>query len=419
MRIVVFLNGLGLGGTEKAACRWAVGLRGRGHSLTAISLTPGPRAQELEAAGIECLIPGREPKRIAELLQSFRPDVIHAHMPGFPSAIDILFDVLADVKLKTPVLQTNVFGRLDNPCENSFVKFRLFVCWSSCVQAAQRAFRPLNRDFFRRASVAVNPLDADDGPPPEESRAFRERLGVGPEEILFGQLCRPDPIRWDDFPLQAFRQAQAKLGNLKLLIREPPPAIAAGIRNSPDADRFILLPLTGNPVELRRTIGSLDVVLHYSKAGESFGYGIAEPMNFGRPAIVNHAPWNNQGPLELVPPGECGFAVTNVAHMAAAIFKLGADAKLREQLGDSARKHIRALTDPEVSLNRVENALHSTLTGQDNRMAEEDERLAVAAARHLDCHRFGHTLREQLALRPYYYRVRFHHFRQAVRLKFA
>ncbi|MCX6896558.1 MAG: glycosyltransferase, partial [Verrucomicrobia bacterium] len=173
------------------------------------------------------------------------------------------------------------------------------------------------------------------------------------------------------------------------------------------------------PAELRRTIGSLDVVLHYSKLGESFGYGIAEPMNFGRPAIVNHAPWNNQGPLELVPPGECGFAVTSVPQMTAAILKLGADEKLRKQMGDSARQHIRALTDPEVSLNRLENALHSTLTNQDNRLAEEDECLAAAAARHLARHRFGHTFREQLALRPFYYRVRFHHFRKAVRLKFG
>jgi glycosyltransferase involved in cell wall biosynthesis len=368
---------------------------------------------------VACEVVGGEKDRLGNLLQSFAPDVIHAHMPGFPSAIDVLFGVMADRKLNIPVLQTNIFGRLDNPRENAFVKFRLFVCWSGCVQAAQRAFRPLNRDFFRRASVAVNPLDADDGPPAEEVCAFRKSLGVGPDEILLGQLCRPDPIRWDDFPLKAFRQAQAHLGNLKLLIREPPPEIATGIRNSPDADRFILLPLTADPAELRRTIGSLDVVLHYSKSGESFGYGIAEPMNFGRPAIVNHAPWNNQGPLELVPPGDCGFAVTNVAHMAEAIVKLAADPQIRKRMGASARKHIRSLTDPETSLDRLENALNSAFTNQDNRFAEEDERLATACARYLNRHRFGHTFREQLALRPFYYRVRFHQFRQAVRLKFG
>ncbi|MCX6896557.1 MAG: hypothetical protein NTZ16_13890, partial [Verrucomicrobia bacterium] len=238
MRILVFIETLGMGGMEKAACRWVVGLHRRNHAVLVVALTGGPRVQELLAAGVACQVVGGERTHIGNLLQSFRPEVIHAHMPGFPSPIDILFEVLTDLKLKTPVLQTNIFGRLDNPRENPFVNFRLFVSWSSCVQAAQRAFRPLDRAFFRRASVAVNPLDADDGPAAEENRDFRERLGVQPHEVLLGQLCRPDPIRWDDFPLQAFRQAQARLGNLKFLIREAPPEIAAGIRNSPDADRF-------------------------------------------------------------------------------------------------------------------------------------------------------------------------------------
>jgi glycosyltransferase involved in cell wall biosynthesis len=419
MRILVFIETLGMGGTEKAACRWAVGLQRRNHSVLVVSLADGPRRQELTAAGIECRVAAGGKSQIKDLLQAFRPDVIHAHMPGFPSPIDIVFEALTELKLKPPVLQTNIFGQLANPRENPFVKFRLFVSWSSCVQAAQRAFVPLDRNFFRQASVAVNPLDADDGPAAAETQKFRESLGVKPDEVLLGQLCRPDPIRWDDFPLQAFRQAQRRLGNLKLLIREPPPEIAQRIQESPDAGRFILLPFTSDPVELRQTTASLDMVLHYSKLGESFGYGIAEPMNLGRPAIVNHAPWNNQGPLELVRPGECGFAVTTMPHMAEAILKLGADENIRRQMGEAARRHIRQLAAPEVSLNRVENALDSIVNERDNRLAEEDVHQAAAAERHLARHRFGHTFREQLALRPFYYRVRFHYFRKVVRLKFA
>jgi hypothetical protein len=36
------------------------------------------------------------------------------------------------------------------------------------------------------------------------------------------------------------------------------------------------------------------------------------------------------------------------------------------------------------------------------------------AAAYLDAHQFGHSWREQLALRPFYYRVRFHEFRKSL-----
>jgi SAM-dependent methyltransferase len=63
-----------------------------------------------------------------------------------------------------------------NPREAAWTDFRLFVSWTSCVQAARRSFCALDAAFFRRASVAVNPLDPDDGPPADQVAAFRQRL---------------------------------------------------------------------------------------------------------------------------------------------------------------------------------------------------------------------------------------------------
>jgi len=39
---------------------------------------------------------------------------------------------------RIPVVQTNVFGRLNNPAEDAWTDFRLFISWMSCVQAARR-----------------------------------------------------------------------------------------------------------------------------------------------------------------------------------------------------------------------------------------------------------------------------------------
>jgi len=411
MNVISFVDTLGLGGTEKAACRWARGLQERGHQVTVLTLVDGPRRADLEQHHVPFHVVSSAAGPIAGLLKKIGPEIIHTHCPGQPHIGDVLGEALKRLP-RIPVVQTNVFGHLYNPREDAWTDFRLFVSWSSCVQAARRMFRRLDESFFQRASVAVNPLDAVDSPSEAEVRRFREGLGVKPGEVVFGQLCRPDPRRWSEMPLQAFRRAQRVCGHLKFLIREPPPEIAKSIARSSDADRFIILPVTADPEELRRTIASLDVVLHYSSVGESFGYGIAEPMNLGKPAIVNFAPWNNMAPLELVRHGECGFAAATAEGMTKAIVWLGSDPEKRRQMGERAQNRIRQLANPGTSLDRLESALSATAAGRTNPRAKEDLDLAMATAKYLRQHQFGDTWREQAVLRPFYYRVRFHEWRK-------
>jgi glycosyltransferase involved in cell wall biosynthesis len=414
MRIVVFLNSLGLGGTEKAACRWAGGLKERGHPVTVLTLQEGPRRRELEEQGIPVQLVAADSRVIADALRQAAPDVIHAHAPGFPHEGDVLGEALSLLP-KIPVVQTNIFGRLDNPKEDAWTDFRLFISWTSGVQAAQRAFRKLEATFFRRASVAVYPLDPIEPPPAAEISAFRRQAGVADDEILFGRLSRPEPNKWTPLALDAFQSAARRNPKIKLLLREPPPLVAQALRASPEAGRFVLLPATADAGELRLTLSALDGVLHTSLIGESFGYGIAEPMNLGKPVITHSVPWIDQAQIELVRDGECGFVASTPATMAGAILRLAGDSGLRARMGAAARTHIRAVAAPEISVTRLERALQAMLEKRDNPFAAEDLARAQATADYLDAQQFGHTPGEQLALRPRYYRTRFHQFRQMLR----
>jgi len=411
MKVAVFLNGLGVGGTEKAACRWARGLAARGHEVKALALHDGPQRAEFEAAEIETRVVAGSPEVLAEQLRAWRPDAIHAHAPGHPHEGDVLGRAL-NILPKIPVVQTNVFGQFENPREDRWTDFRLFVSWTSGVQAARRSFQKLDEAFFRRASVAVNPLDADDGPSLEEIARFREAYGVQPGEILFGRLSRPEPNKWTDLPIESFRRALQTNPRLKLLLREPPGTVAEELARSPDRDRFLILKATSDREELRRTIGSLDVVLHTSSMGESFGYGIAEPMNFGKPVITNSTPWADQAQIELVRHGECGFVASTPPAIAQAMLVLASDAELRRRFGRAAQAHIRAVATPEESLDRLEGALTAAVAGRENPRLAEDLAKAKETAAYLDAQQFGHSWREQLALRPFYYRVRFHQWRK-------
>lgn len=410
MRVVVFLNQLGIGGSEKAACRWARGLVERGHSVYALTLIDGPRRAELESHGISVVVTATATE-IRQHLHDFKPDVINAHSPGHPHEGDILGEALTLLP-KIPVVQTNIFGHLDNPKEDAWTDFRLFISWTSCVQAARRSFQSLNEEFFRRASVAVYPIDPDDGPDPAAIERFRNQHGIQPEEVAFGRLSRPEPNKWTDLAIHAFRIAAAKDPRLKLLLREPPAAVRHGLKRAADSDRFIVLPTTSDPAELALTMASLDAVLHTSVVGESFGYGIAEPMNFGKPVIANSTPWQDQAQIELVRHGECGFISSTPQTIADAILKLAEDAQLRARLGKNAQACIRKLADPDESIIRLEGALDAAVRSCENPRASDDLARARGAARYLDEHQFGHSLREQIALRPLHYRVQFHRWRR-------
>ena len=411
MKITVFLNALTLGGTEKAAGNWAAGLKKRGHTVSVISLHDGPRRAELELAGVPVRIAEASPAAIAGILKENAPDVIHAHVPGYPHTGDVLGQALKLLSKRIPVVQTNIFGRLNNPAEDAWTDFRLFISWTSCVQAARRAWRPLDAEFFLKASVAVYPLDPLEPAEPVAVAAFRHQHGVADDEILFGRLSRPEPNKWTDLALNAFQLALRKNRKIKLLLREPPPLVAQKLRASPEADRYLILTATADAVELRLTLSALDVVLHTSLIGESFGYGIAEPMNLGKPVITHSVPWEDQAQIELVREDECGFVASTPEPMAQRMLRLAGDAGLRRRFGQQAQKHIRAMADSNVSLDRLETILQAAVENWDNPFAAKDRAQAQAAAAYLDGHQFGHSWREQLALRPFHWRVRFHEFR--------
>lgn len=414
MNVIVFINQLGIGGTEKAACRWARALIERKHQVKVVTLNDGPRRAELERSNIEVRIVPRESSSMRRLLAELKPDVLHVHAPGHPHEGDVLGEALALLPRKIPVVQTNVFGQLANPKEDAWTDFRLFVSWTSCVQAARRCFKTLNEEFFRHASVAVYPVDADDGPPATQAANFRRQHGIAEDDILFGRLSRPEPNKWTNLPVDAFRIAARGNSHLKLLLREPPLGVAAAIRKSVDHDRFVILPATNDPSELALTAASLDAVLHTSSIGESFGYGIAEPMNYGKPVITNSTPWLDQAQVELVRHGECGFIASTRRKMGAAILNLAEDVDLRLKLGRNAKRHIRALADPVESTNRLENVLNAVVRGKENPQMAADILKAKEAARYLDQRQFGNSWLEQGLLRSTYYRARFHQWRATI-----
>jgi len=436
MNVVIFLNSLSLGGTEKAACFWAALLAGRANnSVQMVALLDGPRRSDPERFDVSVHVLPESGIRIStsdkvtELAGAVASaSVIHAHAPGVPHPGDVLGEALRVLGRKIPVVQTNIFGKLENPKEEAWTDFRLFISWASCVQAARRAGRKLNLDFFRRQSVAVYPVEdpfkvkCESGNlKPEkdflvaEALQLRVALGLQPEHVLFGRFSRPEPNKWSPLALDAFIAALRENQNIRLLLREPPQEVAHAIRVSGFKSQVFILPATSDPHELALSQVACDAILHTSSIGESFGYGLAEPMALGKPVITSSVPWHDQAQIELVRHGECGHIASTVPSMKAAILRMADDSAWRVACGKAARKHILSVADPEDSVDRVELAMRCAIEGRDNPLAEQDVEKAIKTAEYLDKHQWGHSLDETLCLRSNDTKVRFLRWQRQLR----
>jgi glycosyltransferase involved in cell wall biosynthesis len=434
MKIGIFLNELSVGGTEKAACTWASLLRRlRGHQVKVFSISDGPRRADVERAGIPLHILGIKvsPTDLADQIEGF--DVVHAHAPGFPHQGDILGKALASLRRTMPVVQTNIFGKLENPEEKKWINFRLFISWTSSVQAARRAGKRLDLEFFRRQSVASYPVfRPEEGEISELSRRSRELrtvLGVEEDQILLGRFSRPEPNKWTSMVLESFLEARRRNSRILLLLREPPPKVAARLINEGIATRWdafaaklpkrpiLMLPSTADAQELVCSQMACDVILHTSSIGESFGYGIAEPMALGKPVITNSVPWHDQAQIELVRHRECGLIASTVGEMKSAILLISQSEILRREMGHNAKNHILRLADPVESINRVETAMQCALEDRENPFAAEDLEMALKTAEFLDRHQWGNSLKERYWLRGNDFKIRFLRWQNKLRGK--
>lgn len=410
MKLTVFLNGLGLGGTEKAAVLWVkhlVKMAGV-EEIKIASLEDGPRRKALEELGLDVRTGN---SRVLQDTIAWA-DVVHSHFLGVPAASAFLTNAVKRAGRRIPVVETNVFGRLSLlPSEQTETSHRLFISWVSCVQAARRSGLSLDSSFFRRQSVAVYPVEPWSENElislKQDAQAWRNAAGLNPDHILFGRFSRPEPNKWEPMILRAFLCAQGKNQSIRLLLREPPPAIAADLIRQKLAAAFgaaasqtpvLLLPATADLRELAVSQSACDVILHTSSIGESFGYGIAEPMALGKPVITHSVPWHDQAQLELVQPGKTGLVTSIHSSLTRAITHLADDSALRESLGRAAQNHILELSNPKISANKIMTALRCALENRDNPNLAMDSERAIQTARYLDRAQWGTGLQERFYL---------------------
>jgi len=376
MRITV-ISGNTIGGTEKAAVLFACELSKRGHAVEMLTDPSGPRTASLQEAGVTIKQVGMREDDLVEYLRFAKPDIIHQHVSGYWKE-NPLYAALSRIEDPKPkLIETNVFGRMEDPAGKLWIERRFFVSAASGCQAFLRSGQKMSDDALKTNLVLYNPLQKNASITAEERSLLRRELGLGQGETLVIRVGQPGK-KWRDWELRAVQMARRRGHPVKLLVMEPPASISKKIRSGTYGDGIIIKPATSDFQFIANLYQASDLMIHASDWGESYGYTIAEGMLAGLPVITISTPWGDNAQVELVENGDSGFVCASVPEMARRLDDLIVDPGLRQKMGESARRRIESISLLATETDVLEDVLRELSSGEtSSRLNDRRQYLAL------------------------------------------
>ena len=168
---------------------------------------------------------------------------------------------------------------------------------------------------------------------------LRRQLGLPADAFIAIRVGRPDPRKWSDLLIVHGTRLLREFPHLQFVFLSAPSSRERIIRHAMGA-RVSLAPFTTNRADVARYMAASDVMLHYARYGESFGYAIAEAALAGLPVIAQATPWGDNAQAELIRDGETGFVVEDYAGARMALKRLMEDRGFARTMTEKAAADI-------------------------------------------------------------------------------
>lgn len=348
IRVLHVVKSLGIGGTEKTMQLMAENLDRSRFEVFVFSPRDGERRAQLKAAGVPVYL-GWD---LYGALERLRPDVVHVHRGGWPEPGE-----LAPLLRLRPraVVETNVFGRLDDSPQGRVIDLHLFVS-RFCLERFARhhgagvdlaRYRVLYNPVRTGAFAAVDHTVADMARP------------------VAGRLSRDDPGKWSALVEPALLLLRAQRPDFRFLAIGAPPGFGDFVVRSGLGGSVELLPQVGTDDEIALFFGRISHLAHANDTGESFGMAIAEAMAAGLPVVTHPAQGErDNAQLELVEHGVTGLVASSAEEYAAAQAWLWRNPEQALAMGRAGREKARRLYAADVIARQLEAIYLELLEGR-------------------------------------------------------
>jgi len=326
VRVLHVVKSLGLGGTEKAAQLFAIHLDRSRFSPFVYSSVDGERRQLLRQAGVPVIVGNS----LYAALERLQPEVVHLHRAGWPEP-----ELLLPVKRYGPkaVVETNVFGRLDESPLGAFIDMHLFVSRFCLERLTEQRNTRMDPSRFR---VLYNPVDTDLYGSLATKRDFSRPVAA--------RLSRPDPGKWSSLAFDTLSVLKRLEPGFCLRVIGATPEFADFVRQHDLTANVEILPPVSHDEELAGFFAKASLLSHSNDTGESFGMAIAEAMASGLPVVTHPSQGQrDNAQLELVEHGVTGLVASSIEEYAGAMAWLWRNPDEARRMGEAGREKAAGL----------------------------------------------------------------------------
>ncbi|RZK21656.1 MAG: glycosyltransferase [Pedobacter sp.] len=337
MKILTIVYNLEQGGTQRAAQTFCEAYFRLGNDSRMLALyTGGQREIDLSRGGIKVNV-GISKDYLSEL-SIWSPDVIHVHSHAI-KGIDIL-----TIKKTCPsaiFIETNVFSELsDYPEDILKYSFQLSE-WCNYLYISRGGNE-------KKSLILPNPVDVVNFKKSSlEDRAnFRRSHNIPEDTFVLGKIGQSFGGKWSRYLVDTLEMFIEKVSTRVILILvSPSQQLLNYVKERKLSEYVIHIERITGDKSLCDCYSSIDVFVHASSQGESFGYVLAESLLCETPVIVLNTPWADNSQSEVVGDAIGGFCVNNDRDMFKCMRKLYQDPSLRAELGAKGRERIISIYD--------------------------------------------------------------------------
>jgi hypothetical protein len=335
--------GWGMGGTEQAVEIRAALLDPACFDVLVVGVHGGPRFERLGRRGVRTLELGGKLERLSEVLEEFRPALVHYTRSERDCAYTRAVQELASRAGVPSLVETNVFGRPASFREPKAPAITGHMSLASMHRNATLAgsdMRALYRAGHRAVYLPVPTAEGYLAGSPRESPsrdAARAALGLEPGDLVACRVTRPDLRKWSTRLELALPQLFHAVPRLRFVFMAAPPEKVAPLERR-FGTRVRCLSPSLDEAALERVHAASDFMLHSSGIGESFGLAVAEAMHHGLPVVVDSTPDLDNAQLEVVRHDEGGLIVASSRGFVHAAASLAEHEPLRARLAEGARR---------------------------------------------------------------------------------
>ncbi|MEK7172950.1 MAG: glycosyltransferase family 4 protein, partial [Patescibacteria group bacterium] len=347
--------------SDRAAVNFCKGMNRNIFEIKALAYygEVGGRGNDFSDIGVELVFANGNLEVIAEAIKKWQIEAIHMHRSGHYVPIELeIFRRAKSINPNMVILETNVFGKYDQR-NSSFIDCSLQI---SKMMLNERYVKEVGYFDFEKTKIAYNPVDCEGwdkiGVTDDEVKAFKNKIGIKENDFVIGKSGRPHIAKWSDLLLRTMPYLVKLVPNVKFIVQEMPSSRKKRVLGSKYKNYYVLLDQTFDDRQVALFYKSIDVYVHASKIGESFGMTLAEAGVFKKPVVVNSTPNRDNNQLDLIEHMKTGIIANYPQTFARAIEYLYKNKDTRIKMGEAARAKIAVAYAPKRIAEQLEKVIH-------------------------------------------------------------